>query len=238
MAEPFDTLILVQEHDTTIDQLRHRKATLPQRASLVDIRERHAVLAASVRELQDRVGDLAGRQRSIEDQIATSAKRRHEIEQRMLTGEVSASRDLQAMDVEVHHLAERQSELEEQEIELLEEEDPLDVALAEHTNGIETLTAEEEQLQLAIVEIDASIDAEIERASADRDVLARSLPDDLTERYETLRVRLGGVGAARLVGDHCGGCHLAMPSVEVERIRHLSVDQVATCDQCGRILVH
>ena len=29
MAEPFDTLLAVQEHDTTLDQLRHRMETLP-----------------------------------------------------------------------------------------------------------------------------------------------------------------------------------------------------------------
>jgi hypothetical protein len=46
------------------------------------------------------------------------------------------------------------------------------------------------------------------------------------------------VGAARLVGDRCDGCHLTLPSVEVERIRHLSADQFAICTQCDRILVH
>jgi len=46
------------------------------------------------------------------------------------------------------------------------------------------------------------------------------------------------VGAARLVGDRCDGCHLTLPSVEVERIHHLSADALATCPQCDRILVH
>ena len=67
---------------------------------------------------------------------------------------------------------------------------------------------------------------------------ARGLPDDLAERYEFLRSRLGGVGAARLVGDRCGGCHLNLPSVEIERIRRLPADEFATCPQCDRILVH
>ena len=31
-----------------------------------------------------------------------------------------------------------------------------------------------------------------------------------------LRAHLGGVGAARLVGDRCDGCHLTLPSVELE----------------------
>jgi len=45
-------------------------------------------------------------------------------------------------------------------------------------------------------------------------------------------------GAARLVGDRCEGCHLTLPSMELERIHHLSADTFATCPQCDRILVH
>ena len=44
-------------------------------------------------------------------------------------------------------------------------------------------------------------------------------------------------GAARLVGGSCSGCHLVLPSMEVDRIRKAPPDAVITCDQCGRILV-
>ena len=237
MAEPFDTLLLVQEHDTTIDQLRHRKVTMAERTALVELEKRHAALDAASTGLRAQVEDLAGRQQSIEEQIAASAKRRHDIEQRMLSGDMSASRDLQAMDTEVHHLAERQSALEEAELELLEEEDPLDTALAENTRAAEAMVSEEERLRLAVAAIEADIDAEIEKEVAARAVQAAAVPTDLAARYEKLRDRLGGVGAARLIENHCGGCHLVMPSMEVERLRRLPPDEIATCDQCGRILV-
>jgi predicted nucleic acid-binding Zn-ribbon protein len=238
MAEPFDTLLVVQAHDTTIDQLRHRKVTMTERAELAELEARHAALDAASNALRAQVEDLAARQRSIEEQIAASAKRRHEIEQRMLSGDMSASRDLQAMDTEVHHLAERQSALEEQEIELLEEEDPLDTALAENTTAAEAMVTEEERLRLAVAAIEADIDQEIETEVAARAVQAAVIPADLAVRYEKLREHLGGVGAARLIENHCDGCHLVMPSMEVERIRRLPPDEIATCDQCGRILVH
>ena len=65
----------------------------------------------------------------------------------------------------------------------------------------------------------------------------RQLPPALSERYEALRARLKGTGAARLVGHRCSGCHLELSPVEVDRIRAMSADTVVTCDQCGRILV-
>jgi predicted nucleic acid-binding Zn-ribbon protein len=46
------------------------------------------------------------------------------------------------------------------------------------------------------------------------------------------------VAVARLVGNHCDGCHLTLPAMELDRIRHLPEDELVTCEQCGRILVH
>jgi predicted nucleic acid-binding Zn-ribbon protein len=68
-------------------------------------------------------------------------------------------------------------------------------------------------------------------------VLAAKLPDDLTQRYEKLRDRLGGVGAARLEHGACGGCHLALPAVELDHIRRAPPEAIIICEQCGRILV-
>jgi predicted nucleic acid-binding Zn-ribbon protein len=238
MAEPLETLLEVQAHDTVLDQLRHRMETLPERAELSGVRRRLAQVSAAMAEVQVQVDDLAGRQGALEQHIAAAAKRRHEIEERMRSGGVSASRDLQAMDHEVHQLGARQAQLEEDELLLLEEEEPLDLALAGHRSEAEALTEDAARLQAAIVVADAEIHASIEQEGAARAQRAAELPEELAERYELLRSRLGGVGAARLVDNRCDGCHLTLPSVDVERIRHLPPDQFAICTQCDRILVH
>jgi uncharacterized protein len=238
MAEPFDTLLSVQEHDTILDQLRHRIEVLPERTALDEMRRRRAELDRSAGEVQNQVDELAGRQRTLEEQIAAAARRRHEIEVRMQSGEISASRDLQAMDHEVHQLAQRQSQLEEEELALLEEEDPLDSRLDEDRTSLAGLAAEIVRLEAAIAEVEAEISVSITAEEEIRTSLASGLPEELAQRYEKLRARLGGVGAARLAGDRCDGCHLTLPAVEVERIRHLPPDEFATCSQCDRILVH
>ena len=238
MAEPFDTLMVVQGHDITIDQLRHRIDSLPERSELAQVRKRQQVLAAAMTEVAAQVEDLTDRQRRLEEQIAAAAARRHEIESRMQTGEVSASRDLQAMDREVHQLASRQAQFEEDEIVLLEEEEPLDTALAAQKAESSSLATEAARLEAAIAETEQDIRVAIAGEEAARAESASGLPDDLAARYDVLRTRLGGVGAARLVGDRCDGCHLTLSSVEIEDIRRLPPDQFATCPQCDRILVH
>lgn len=238
MAEPFDTLMQVQEHDTTLDQLRHRVETLPERAELEEVERRRAALGEAIAAVSVQVDDLTARQRHLEEQIAAAAHRRHEIEQRMRSGEISASRDLQAMDQEVQHLAVRQSRFEEEELALLEEEEPLDTELADQQGAATALDAELDRLKAAVAVAEAEISVSIGAEEALRADRAGTLPDELARRYELLRSRLGGVGAARLVGDRCDGCHLTLSSVEVERIRHLPPEEFATCDQCDRILVH
>ena len=79
------------------------------------------------------------------------------------------------------------------------------------------------------------IDAALAEAAGARSAEAALLPTALSDRYETLRTRLKGTGAARLIRSHCDGCHLELSSGEVEKIRALPPGEVATCEQCGRI---
>jgi predicted nucleic acid-binding Zn-ribbon protein len=238
MAEPYDTLMRVQEHDTALDQLRHRIEAMPERISLAGVQERRAAVTTAMAEVQVLVDDLTGRQGALEEQIAASAKRRHELEARMRSGSVSASKDLQAMDHEVTQLAERQRSLEDEQLVLMEEQEPLDEALAAHRATAAELEVEAARLAEAVAASEVELIAAIESETVARGEAASGLPADLAERYERLRSHLGGIGAARLVGDRCDGCHLTLPSVEVERIHHLAADTLTTCPQCDRILVH
>ncbi len=238
MAGPLETLLQVQDHDTRLDQLRHRIDALPERAALRTVEERRAGLAAEQAVVQAQVDDLAERQRRLEERIAAAADRRHVIEQRMRAGDVPTARDLQAMDHEVQQLATRQAEFEDEEIVLLEEEEPLDTVLEEHRTAAAALDADRERLRAAIAATEQELRATITEEESLRASSAADLPVELRERYEFLRSRKDGVGAARLVGDRCEGCHLTLSSVDLERIRNLPPEQLATCTQCDRILVH
>src|SRR5580704_13789045 len=191
MAQPFEVLMEVQKHDTTLDQLRHRRDTLPERAALVELAERRARLERTAADVQAQVDELAGRQRKLEDHIAATAKRRHEIEQRMRSGAISASRDLQALDHEVNQLFERQSHLEEDELVLLEEQEPLDSLLGELRSELDSLSVEADRLTTAIAGAEAELGESIRAEEVQRKELANDLPEELSRRYEVLRSRLG-----------------------------------------------
>jgi uncharacterized protein len=235
--DPLQRLLQLQDIDTAVTQAQHRRAALPERTELQSVEEALAALAVRAQGLGEQDEALTARQVELEKQIATAASRRQALEDRMYAARGSAARDLQAMEGEVRHLSERRAELEEAELEVMIEREPVDAALAEVAGERAKLEESAGSLREVVGTAEADLDQELSHLEAERGPTRAGLPEDLLERYEGLRRRLGGVGAARLVGNRCDGCHLELPSAEVDRIRHLPPGTAATCDQCGRILV-
>lgn len=234
---PLDQLLEVQEHDLALDRLAHRRATLPERAVLAGVEAdlgRQSATEAGARAQRE---ELAGRQARLEGDIESIVARVHQVEGRLYGGTVSASRELSAMAEEVRSLQRRRAELEDRVIGLMEEAEPLDASLSDLAGERRALEEERDRLLSAIAEAEAAIGSEENAEHRARAASAAGLPSGLTARYERLRARLGGVGAAKLVNGSCTGCHLSLPSAERDRIRHLPADDLVTCDQCGRILV-
>jgi predicted nucleic acid-binding Zn-ribbon protein len=230
-------LLKVQDRDTTIDQLRHRRTGMPERAELRAAEAKRAELDAARSKLASQRDDVAERQERFEADIATASKRIHDIDDRMRSGQVSASRDLQAMEGEIASIRQRVSILEDRALEAMEEREPLDAEVDQLTEAIAAIDAETARLRDAIAQAEQEIDVELGVEQAARADAAAAVPADLVAIYERLRTRLDGIGAARLDGDHCTGCHLTLPATEIDRLKREPPDTLVYCDQCGRILV-
>ena len=237
MTDDLAHLLAVQDLDTTITQLEHRRAALVESSGLAAVEGQLASLEAERDDAAARRAVLTATQKELEEQISVISERGSVIEKRMYAATSSSGRDLQAMNEEVRHLTERRAELEELELVAMLEQDPIDAELAALRERIVPLEAQAAELRRQVAESQLEIDAALAEAIGSRATEAALLPAALSDRYETLRARLRGTGAARLVGSHCDGCHLELSSVEVEKIRALPPGDVATCEQCGRILV-
>ena len=232
-----DALLELQDLDTAISQLEHRKAALPERQELARVAAALQDVEARVSQVETSRAVLVERQRALESEIAAATARREVLEQRMYAARGTPARELQAMDDEIRHLRERQDQMEDADLEVMVALEPLDAERAALEAENAALGTESAQLRGALRDAEAEIDAELSVQRVARAAAANAVPEDLRSRYDALRARLGGTGAARLVGNRCSGCHLELPSMEVGRIRHLPPGTVVTCEQCGRILV-
>ena len=232
-----DDLLAVQALDTTLDQLRHRRANLPERAELKDVEAKRTALAAEHATAVAARDEVAARQANLEKDIAASEARIAEIDKRMYSGEVTASRDLEAMTKEISSIKSRVSTLEDHALEAMDEREPLDEVVTELEQRDAGYVELAERLRAAIAAAETEIDAEVAREEADRTAAAGVVPPELLTEYERLRSRLGGIGAARLEHGTCMGCRMKLPATELDRIKHQPPDALVHCDQCGRILV-
>jgi predicted nucleic acid-binding Zn-ribbon protein len=233
----YDTLLEVQAHDTTVDQLRHRRAHLPERAELAEVDAELSALAAEVASVTEERDDRARQQRRIEDEVTAIEAKLTEVDGAMYGGSITSPKELQALQDETGHLKRRQSTLEDQVLELMEALEPLEARLAELDGRRATLDGRAQELLVAAAEAEAGIEADLVTTEAERTALAGDLPSDLLAQYEAARVQFRGVAVARIEHNTCGGCHLRLSAMEVDNLKHLAPGEVVTCGECGRLLV-
>jgi len=232
----WDALLKVQEHDTTVDQLNHRKRTLPARAELDQLMARVAGVESKATEVEAQRAELGKAQQRLEDDISLITDKAKDHDKTLYGGTISNPRELQAMQDEIAALKRRIRQLEDQELELMEQIEPLDAELTRLAAERDAIDESGGSLRASIAEDEISIDAELAAVLAERDVVAADVEPELLAEYEAMRPKMGGIAIARLVGGSCTGCHLSLPAVEVARIKKLPPEEPARCEECGRLL--
>jgi len=233
----WEPLLAVQELDTHLDQLAHRLQSLPVRTELARLEEQMVALDGKMADVDRRRGELDREQRRLEDEIASFQTRVAQADKQLYSGSTNNPRELQALQDDIASLQRRVSKLEDDELEIMELLEPVDAAKAALLEDRSALDRAGESLRAQLAESEAEIEAELATLREERTKAATAVDEDLWPEYDRLRSRFGGIGIARLVGLTCQGCHLALSAVEIDRIRHLSLDDPVNCEECGRLLV-
>lgn len=228
-------LLALQEHDTAADQLRHRRTTLPERKALADLEAEIARVGGLNGVATARRDQLVAAQDALETEITACRTKRASLEKKLAA--TSVPKDAQAMSTEIDSLRERQRGLEDREIEIMEELEPVDAEIAGHERVLSDLGEQAAGARDALTAAEAVIDAELATVLAERQALTPSVSPPMLARYDRLRVKFGGVAVARLDKGRCTGCSLALSTLELDRVRHEPPDAIVECEQCGRLLV-
>lgn len=232
-----ESLLVVQAHDTAMDQLGHKLKTLPEYQALADIADERAHLDAKLAEVGERRHELARDQKRIEDDVALIEARHDKDSARLYSGEVTAHKELQLLQDELRTLGTRRSTLEDQILEIMEAAEPLDREIGEAETAVLNTEERKATVEQALAAASAEIEAEIASEQEQRQTMASEIESDLLATYERAREACGGVGVSRLVAKTCQGCHLQLAAIEYDRIRKSAADVISYCD-CGRLLVH
>ncbi len=238
MADPaYQQLLVLQELDTKLDQLRYKHVNHPIRAEIVGLVAKQEDLQQIVDEIEGRQHELGREQKRFDDQVGLLDDKRTKIDAKLYDGSVTATKDLLLIQEEAAMLLERKTGLEDEELEVMEKAEEVAAELAPVASTMESLVAAQSATEDSLTVAIAELEVEIQGTDQQRSEAAALVPEELFGHYQTLRKDFGGVAVARLVGSTCDGCHMALSAVAIDKIKKLPDDAVVTCDQCGRLLI-
>ncbi|MER5711747.1 C4-type zinc ribbon domain-containing protein [Streptomyces sp. NPDC042898] len=237
-AAPADQIRLldVQALDIRLQQLAHKRRSLPEHAEIEsltkDLTQLRDLLVAAQTEESD-----CGREQTKAEQDVDQVRQRAARDQQRLDSGAASPKDLENLQRELVSLAKRQGDLEEIVLEVMERRESAQERVSELTERVSAVQAKTDDATARRDAAQGELDAEAASVTKERELIAGSVPADLLKLYDRLREKQGGVGAARLNQRRCEGCRMELDITEFNEIRAAAPDAVVRCENCSRILV-
>jgi predicted nucleic acid-binding Zn-ribbon protein len=229
-------LLELAAEDVALTQLAHRRRTLPEAIAVEAATEAERTLADDVVRAETAVRDLQREVKRLEGDVETVRARAAKDQKLLDSGSVSAKQmtDLQH---ELQSLTRRQSDLEDQELELMETLETAEAALRTAQEGRDKARADLERAEQLRDDALADITDSAHRHEAARAAVAGAISAPLLTLYDRVRTQTGTTGAAMLQARQCQGCRLELYGNQLTAVRNADPHEVVRCENCGRILV-
>lgn len=229
-------LLDLQQLDTALDRARHRMQQLRQDPEYAGLQRSHADQQAAAEQSAAVLASARETVRQAETRVAEVQERRDRNQKRLDAGQGSA-KDLEGMMHELATLKTLQDEHEGTELEAMEAVEQAEAADAVAQQDLADARAAAQERGAALKQEAAAVAAEGNDLTGQRQTLAVTLPADLVARYDKIRERNGGIGAARLVGNTSEASGLPISPADLAQIEQTPVDTLAFCPDSGAILV-
>lgn len=238
MASPaYEQILAIQALDLQLRQLEHRHRSHPIREQVAAIDAEIATVDEQLAEIAERHHDLERQRKRLEDEAAIMSDKRVAIDGKLYGGEVKASKELLALQDEATMLLDKQTEIEDQELELMESLESVEGERAVAGGRRSELDERRAGIQAELDAALAGIEAEVETVNGRRTEAVAGADPKLLASYEARKDQFDGVAVARLVNGACDGCHIRLSAVALDQMGKMADDAVVTCEECGRLLV-
>ncbi len=233
LSETLTAIYALQQIDTLIQRAKRAQSVLDNGTEATRQSEAAHDLSAQKTSEHHRI---SGELKDSELKLETLEAKRKSYQQKLYQGSVTNTRELANIEKEIEALGRQRSDLDGRVLELMEVSEQAQEALT-------AAQAEAKRAEGHRADILASYRARYDTLSLElsdynrqRQERSGAVEDKaLLKRYEDIRVKMGGVGIARLEGNACGGCHMTLPSTLLKAVKDNAA--VQTCDNCGRLLL-
>ena len=230
-----DRILGLQELDTAIDRLDHRREQLEAGEELSALRKEMEEADAGLGEIRLASDAVAAESRRLEHEIESMNAKLDAEQKRMYDGSIANPKELEALQHEIASLKERRARAEDDLLEQMVRKEDLDARGADAEKDATAARARVEEVGGdAVKELDR-IAADLAARRSEREALVPAFDEELLELYEELRESKHGVGAAAVVDGVCQACHEKLSAVELERLKR--TEGVKRCEYCRRIVI-
>jgi predicted nucleic acid-binding Zn-ribbon protein len=231
MKHELEVLIEMQNCDDIIGEKEILMQTLPQElSSLIQNLEK---AKAKLDETDNKLDANLKTQKLKELDIKANKEKIDKYKNQLLA--IQTNKEYKALNSEVSHLEAKNTAIDDELIELMEEEANLRTLKQEdeavHQKASDELKANEEKLKLRIKEVEKEIDEIRDK----RNMMAKNLPRSMVKRYAALIKNKDRKAVVFNEKGTCSGCHYKIRPQLIIEIN--DGDHVVNCESCGRMLI-
>lgn len=232
LLEDLQALLEVQAVDSRILRAQHTIASLDTGAALA---AEYNAAKAEAETLRNASNNAHVEQRDAELRLQTIETKAAQIQKTLYAGTVRAPKELENLQLEAEMLGRQRDDAELKVLESMETASERLKAAESAESEMNSIASRYRKVRALYKQQHASLTEEIEADQKVRIEAIRPVPAPLLARYDMIRNRRQGIGAAALDGNSCGACHTQLNVTLLEEARALK--DVTVCEYCGRILI-
>jgi len=230
MLEVLEKLLILQDRDRKLADLRAELASLEPQRRMAEARESETVQLQEAARLQLRHNETDRKRLELEAEAKKQQIERYSLQQ----FQTKKNEEYRALAHEIDLAKRAIAQLEDEELELMMQADQLLAEAKAATQRSEEARREVTQQRADLQARQTSLEQELTRLTSDREELAADVDPEILPRYERLRRTKGERVVVGIAHGVCGGCHVRLPAQVILTCR--SSQQIESCPNCGRIL--
>jgi predicted nucleic acid-binding Zn-ribbon protein len=230
MQQTLQQLLVLQDRDRRITQLKQEQARIPLEIAAAERRVKEE--SARLDKLRNDLKHLESERKKLE--LDAESRRAQVAKYRGQLASIKSNTEYQALLKEISKTENDVKLVEDHELEFMEQFERLQPELKQEQLTLKEVTTKGETEKVDLQKRGTVISEELTRLRAEREKLASQIDGDVLGRYERLMRSKGDVAIVPIQHGNCGGCHLHLPPQKVHDAR--SGAGLTSCDYCGRIL--
>ena len=230
MHSELEQLLILQDRDQKIRQIRTEIETVPLRRSSLEAQL--AASKASVEGLKQRARQVEIDRKRLELDVGT----RTETISRLKTQQYQTRKndEFRAIGHEIERYENEIRKIEDDELELMVLADKVKADLAEEEK---MATATQNSIARQTVDLEEkskALESQLQALSKERSELAGKIDEDSLGRFERLFKSKGDAAVVAIEHGVCTGCHMKVTTATAAQVR--AGKEIVSCENCGRIL--